>query len=58
MLARFADDSRTPKLAAHIAVNGVNPLDIPAIVAGPKPGRYGAAPDEPLLCGSDPRILE
>ena len=40
MLARFAGDSRTQKLAAHIAANGVNPLDIPAIVAGPKPGRY------------------
>lgn len=40
MLARFATDPKTQKLAAHIAANGVNPLDIPAVVASSKPGRY------------------
>jgi hypothetical protein len=40
MLARFAADPKTQKLAVHIAANGVNPLDFPAVVADKKPGRY------------------
>ncbi len=40
MLARFAADTKTQKLATHIAAHGTNPLDIPAVVAAPKRGRY------------------
>jgi hypothetical protein len=41
MLARFAADPKTQKLAAHIAANGINPLDSLAVVAAPgKAGRY------------------
>ncbi len=40
MLARLAADSKTQKLATHIAANGVNPLDIPAVTSATKPGRY------------------
>lgn len=41
MLARFAAAPKTQKLAAHIAKNGLNPLDSLAVVAAPgKAGRY------------------